>query len=516
MHFAKTYSQLLLSLPPELSENAIQYRQLKKLINQLIQELSSLGLGPAVLQQLLEHSNDEVEVIEGQYKGDATFSVRPNLPKITYEADSISGRTEPRLRLWLDSPIFPADSEGSTPGLHFTISDAEKLVGDAIDRSNIGLLRVLQQGPWVLARGSPQQNTALVVEPSPGYISEGPTSNDTTRPAPNPATRDGEVLHELVIPLVSDTAFFQLLSLAIHHISAHMIVLQSNFVNTLHDLSSAIRNSARPASSVSRSFHPFSATSNAATVGVSSGVRGSDLYTWREIFRVYIETEIFESVHEIQRGERSVEESEHRLKLFVERVTRGGLGVRRKMKKMKKMRSWNALEKFLELNVFILNIKKFHFANAEATRKILKKHAKRTALPEPNALILSTQSTWLPHVLVQAIVETLLPVIPHLDDYTCLICTSIAFKPIRLNCGHLFCVRCLVKMQKRGKANCPMCRASTVLIADQTNVDWALMNFMQDWFPVESKLKLKENQKEANREQLEELGFDPDQKCVIV
>lgn len=98
--------------------------------------------------------------------------------------------------------------------------------------------------------------------------------SDTTRPAPNPATRDGEVLHELVIPLVSDTAFFQLLSLAIHHISAHMIVLQSNFVNTLHDLSSAIRNSARPASSVSRSFHPFSATSNAATVGVSSGVRG--------------------------------------------------------------------------------------------------------------------------------------------------------------------------------------------------------------------------------------------------
>jgi len=27
MHFAKTYTQLLLSLPPELRENAIQYRQ---------------------------------------------------------------------------------------------------------------------------------------------------------------------------------------------------------------------------------------------------------------------------------------------------------------------------------------------------------------------------------------------------------------------------------------------------------------------------------------------------------
>lgn len=27
MHFSKTYAQLLLSLPPELRENAIQYRQ---------------------------------------------------------------------------------------------------------------------------------------------------------------------------------------------------------------------------------------------------------------------------------------------------------------------------------------------------------------------------------------------------------------------------------------------------------------------------------------------------------
>ena len=115
----------------------------------------------------------------------------------------------------------------------------------------------------------------------------------------------------------------------------------------------------------------------------------------------------------------------------------------------------------------------FQFANAEAARKILKKHAKRTALPFPTPALdvspagVPTQSqlitlanmqgstithsdilslipstaTSLPHMLVQAIGETLLPIIPHLDDYSCLICTSIAFKPIRLSCGHLFCVR---------------------------------------------------------------------------
>jgi hypothetical protein len=55
-----------------------------------------------------------------------------------------------------------------------------------------------------------------------------------------------------------------------------------------------------------------------------------------------------------------------------------------------------------------------------------------------------------------------------LDDYACLICTSIAFKPIRLACGHLFCVRCLVKMQRAGKAECPLCRSKVVLLADKS------------------------------------------------
>ena len=43
MHFAKTYTQLLLSLPPELRENAIEYRKLKKLINNVVSELQDLG-----------------------------------------------------------------------------------------------------------------------------------------------------------------------------------------------------------------------------------------------------------------------------------------------------------------------------------------------------------------------------------------------------------------------------------------------------------------------------------------
>jgi hypothetical protein len=47
------------------------------------------------------------------------------------------------------------------------------------------------------------------------------------------------------------------------------------------------------------------------------------------------------------------------------------------------------------------------------------------------------------------------------------------------------------------------------------NVDWALLNFMQDWFPVESKEKLKQNEREASAEQLQELGIDP-KACVVM
>ena len=103
----------------------------------------------------------------------------------------------------------------------------------------------------------------------------------------------------------------------------------------------------------------------------------------------------------------------------------------------------------------------FQFVTSEATRKILKKHAKRTALPlapdlvspfavrvdgQERPLVVAQPAAREPPLslsllLVQALTETLLPVVPHIDDYACVICTSLAFKPIRLRCGHLFCVR---------------------------------------------------------------------------
>jgi len=338
--------------------------------------------------------------------------------------------------------------------------------------------------------------------------------------SPNTQSTPTFEMQEVVIPLIHDSEFFNILSTTLESISAHLTKMHEEFLSNLTDLSRAIADSSHPAS-VAAGFHPSSSiTTHAGAIRVRTGelkvsptrehfpaglnlghIIQSDLYFWREIFQLYVEAEVFESMGEASRGEWSVEESERRLQVFAQRVTQQGLGDHRKFKQKQ---SLQALESFLKLNLFILDVKKvrlhrqlyfslyilasyakiqFSFANSEATRKILKKHTKRTALFYPGfqsttsaggppqsllALVPHSSPFSFPRLLVQAVGETLLPIIPSVEDYSCLICTSIAFKPIRLSCGHLFCVRCLVKMQKRRKDNCPMCRSSSVLIANRS------------------------------------------------
>lgn len=46
-----------------------------------------------------------------------------------------------------------------------------------------------------------------------------------------------------------------------------------------------------------------------------------------------------------------------------------------------------------------------------------------------------------------------------------------------------------------------------VILCLTANVDYALLNFMADWFPLESRVKLSTNEREAAKEELEELGL---------
>jgi hypothetical protein len=56
-------------------------------------------------------------------------------------------------------------------------------------------------------------------------------------------------------------------------------------------------------------------------------------------------------------------------------------------------------------------------------------------------------------------------VVPQLDDYLCPVCFTVAYWPIRLVCNHIFCSRCIIKLQRRGDDHCPLCRKTVVLKA---------------------------------------------------
>ncbi|SCZ97246.1 BZ3500_MvSof-1268-A1-R1_Chr4-2g07085 [Microbotryum saponariae] len=314
---------------------------------------------------------------------------------------------------------------------------------------------------------------------------------------------------EVFIPLNKDNEFLGLLAKALASLAALQLAQKQNFTTAVELL-------AREVSAVSSPNRPK-----------------SDLYIWREIFSLWVEAQIFESARERDRGERSVEAVQEKLSWFVDQVAK-----RKLAKRMKHKESRHALERFIQLNVELLDMKKFQLANEEAARKILKKHDKRTALTaslgfpkfiaaasslsassspdNPNSRVLTLPGfPSLPHVLLSTFTATLLPVIPQLEDYECAICGEVAFKPIRLECGHKFCVRCLVKMQKRGQDACPQCRSPVVLRANATNLDTAMQSYLQLWFPKEVKAKAKSNAKEAAKEELAEMGMD-DHRCAVM
>lgn len=76
---------------------------------------------------------------------------------------------------------------------------------------------------------------------------------------------------EIVIPLVHDSKFYNLLSTTLEAISERLGVIHTDFVHSLEDLSRAIADTAHPAS-VAANFHPPSSlTTHAGTVRVRTG-----------------------------------------------------------------------------------------------------------------------------------------------------------------------------------------------------------------------------------------------------
>lgn len=117
--------------------------------------------------------------------------------------------------------------------------------------------------------------------------------------------------------------------------------------------------------------------------------------------------------------------------------------------------------------------------------------------------------------------DELVSIIPQVNDYLCPICYAIAYQPVRLDCQHVFCIRCSVKLQRRQEEYCPLCRARVVMDASASkfvlqptvclclltphaeNIDSELEKFLRKNFPAEVKEKERADQIERG---IEEFG----------
>lgn len=299
---------------------------------------------------------------------------------------------------------------------------------------------------------------------------------------------DDENYYEVSISLEEDTKFFQILYEEIEGLKEFKEKEEKQITTKVEVIASDIANVTIP------------------------NMKKNDMYVWREIFQKYIEAEVFFSTVESNAGRIDINLSKERYFKFINMINTSGI-----LDKFHKSNSLAAFNEFKKVNFEMLKFSNYENFNNLAVKKILKKFDKQTQLfaKEKFPLVVNQANEKLLNLSVAKdvcyiISSKLLTIIPQIDDYLCPICCAIAFKPIRLECGHLFCIRCLVKLRRSHEDKCPLCRKECLLSLTVDHLDTAQMNYMKMYFPKEVREKELENDKERVKEQYGEA------KCVVM
>ncbi|KAJ4412025.1 hypothetical protein N0V82_008904 [Gnomoniopsis sp. IMI 355080] len=299
-------------------------------------------------------------------------------------------------------------------------------------------------------------------------------------------------LERIEIPLVFDGEFFNILQTDVDSLSALQQQEETSMETNIKSLGKEV-------SAVTKPSKKFATT---------------DINRWREIFELYVDAQVFFSSHELDHGSRTSAQAVQQLIWFQKEVQDRDL-----LKKFKVASSKLAYARFLQLNATLLKNLKFQELNKLALTKILKKFDKRTSLGASVAFRSAVRSQRLlagsvAKKLCAQLSQEVVAVVPRVEDYYCPICFSIAWYPVRLKCSHLFCVRCVIKMQRESKEKCPLCRDEVVMQADLDNVDQELKKYMRLYFRKETDEKQKANEIESGREMFgDEYRYS---KCLVM
>ncbi|KAK4549039.1 hypothetical protein LTR36_007495 [Oleoguttula mirabilis] len=470
MKFGHEYEQALASegFPEQWLGSAIDYKYLKKCIKKVHRELEGLGLDKETIHRLSEPLSQPENARRpsiGQH--DFYSAEKPHL-------DSIPEEFTPQLRVLVDSATgVPLDA---------MLAPATR-----------ARLQKLAQSELIAARRQAHLGHHATHE-----IHE-PATMELTKERTNSLTPDAQDAKWITIPLASAKAFFDLLGPKLEELERLREAETGKLELEIADLGAAVENVVEP---VKDGFE------------AKRQVSYRDLYYWREMFRLYLENPIFYSNLEQNAGALTFSEAKSRLEAYDQQLRSTGL-----LAKMKTPAAKQAAKQFLDLNVDILKIIRFQEMNARAMSKILKKFDKRTHL-EGHQFLMDLRTKYpalLPSQPVPGqkptggtvgfansiardlhaeITSKVLGIVPQIDDWTCPVCYSMAWRPVSLGCCRsLYCIRCIIKLQDDGHARCPTCNADTVTKADGRNIDFEAMDFLEKYFPLETKRRQKENEK---------------------
>ncbi|KAK9476968.1 SPX domain-containing protein [Lipomyces japonicus] len=528
MKFAKVFQQLLdeENIPKEWVSAAIQYKALKKCINKVVSELEELGLEKETLQLLLAYENAQRSSSSGggprpkliySFEG----SLHEFVPKISINLDAVNGtplsaEISADTRIKLQKLIAKANAAGAKrdqPYVQVVSTDH-----DDDDEDDNDIFISDRQDVEIIRCDHDKRERRLSYEYKDMFDADnslhvrGLHNTHAGTVDDNAGAGDANIItgttRTIEIHLHSDSEFF-------HMLCSELAALDSLQEEQQKIMSDEVVQLSRKLPYVTSPFQ-----------------KKNDLYVWREIFRLYIDAGVFFSSVELDHGERNADKAKEQLMWFTNELENMNLLKRFKLKESKEL-----FEQFWNINLSLLQSMQFQSLNQTAMTKILKKFDKQTALSSrqvfPNfyfnnpvfmttamttavataTTTVNSASSSIAKSVCFAMADQLLTIIPQLDDYICPVCYLLAFKPVRLDCGHVFCIRCLVKLQRQNKDNCPICRQKVLLSASGRNIDTGLYNHLLLYFPKEAKQKQIANDREVVKEQL---NVNDEQKCVIM
>lgn len=439
MKFGHSFKQALKNegFPPDWVDSAISYQQLKKCINRLTNELAELGLDPQTLKRLLKQ-------VEDYNASKSLEDDRPLEYLLSQEEDGLaSGSGEKR------KPFHPK--------LLFYVNE---ITGE-LDSARLD--EETRQKLQMLAIGTGMTNLRVVQDPESPQTE--PDSADYLQKGTGIGRRPG--YRTVEVPLTSDSEFFTKLADALSGLE----VLQEREEQRMHNEITEL------GKQVARLTNP-DRRANKKLIAV-----------WRQIFQIYVESDIFFGSTETDHGSRDSEHARDKFQQFANTIAQQGL-----VDRFKKPENLRALNMFMHVNREILQGLRFGEINRTAMMKILKSTSttttillaeegakaaisnshsefdKQTALGVkttfPRRISYPEFSQHLAKAVCAEVNTQILSNVPRLDDYSCPMCMEIKWRPVRLRCQHVFCIRCLIVMQTNKQHKCPLCRERTVVDAN--------------------------------------------------